>query len=120
MSLYIKRLKADFQPFVVDQYVPKTVSRGDKKRHHHDASAFLKSDILFSKVKTFHIPAPLRLPAVGGFLFIDRLKQLYHKMASEKSAYKTKQNMLLFKQTYSKINKQKRSDTYGGIFMVRN
>ncbi|WMW46802.1 hypothetical protein RFN66_19625 [Bacillus paralicheniformis] len=71
MSLYIKRLKADFQPFVVDQYVPKTVSRRDKKRHHHDASAFLKSDILFSKVKTFHIPAPPTAACCWGF-FIYR------------------------------------------------
>ncbi|KYC72567.1 hypothetical protein CHCC20441_2122 [Bacillus licheniformis] len=40
-------------------------------------------------------------------------------MVSEKSAYKENQNMLLLKQTYSKINKQKRSDTHGEIFMVR-
>ncbi|TWM28789.1 hypothetical protein CHCC14820_2115 [Bacillus paralicheniformis] len=45
------------------------------------------------------------------------MEQLYH---SEKSAYKAKQNMLLLKQMYSKTNKQKRSDTYGGLFMVRN
>jgi len=69
MSLHIKRLKADFQPFVAGQYVPKTVCRRHKKRHHHDASAFLKSDILFSqsKVKTFHIPAPEERLLLGVF-----------------------------------------------------
>ncbi|MCY8627196.1 hypothetical protein MOD78_16360 [Bacillus haynesii] len=54
MSLYIKRSKDEFQPFFANQYVPQTVCRRHKKRHHHDASAFLKSDILFSKSKVKH------------------------------------------------------------------
>ncbi|OMI29847.1 hypothetical protein BTA31_02945 [Bacillus haynesii] len=54
MSLYIKRSKDEFQPFFADQYVPQTLCRRHKKRHHHDASVFIKSDISFSKSKGKH------------------------------------------------------------------